>query len=460
MSFIGRKLVQGLLTASIAAAMMSGAVYAAEEQEETEMAVSDAEASEEEAETHPPLDAPMAASVPAAEEETVPVDDIKPIDEAISTAREETASETQTESASGATLVVAAPNEYLNVHSDASLSSDVVGKLYTNDVAAVIQDNGDDWVKIQSGGVVGYVLGEYLVTGEEAEVLTDLIKQDVATVDSESEDETDVYSRKDEDSRVMTTISKGAQYTLEETDEDGWTTVVTDEGTGYVRSESVTVGASYPVAQSSDEIKEIRENSTVVDIADEAQKRADNAQAIADAAYEKAEEAMNGIEDMELEEGTSSAAARAAQTLGAVSEIAQKNADASKEHADFAKENMQNHRAEMGQAVADFAVQFVGNPYVWGGSSLTHGTDCSGFTMAVYANFGIGLPHYDASQRGYGIGISSLSDARPGDLVCYYGHVGIYIGDGQIVHAANARDGIKISNADYREIACIRRLFY
>ena len=104
--------------------------------------------------------------------------------------------------------------------------------------------------------------------------------------------------------------------------------------------------------------------------------------------------------------------------------------------------------------------QFVGNPYVYGGSSLTHGTDCSGFTMAVYSNFGVGLPHYDASQRGYGIGIDSISDARPGDLICFYGHVGIYIGDGMMVHASNARDGIKISKADYRPIAAIRRIFY
>lgn len=358
---------------------------------------------------------------------------------------------------SSGSFVVAAPNEYLNVHKEPSLSSEIVGKLYTNDIAKVLQDNGDEWTKIMSGDVVGYVLDEYLVKGETAEVLTDLIKTDVATVDASSEEEIIVYRDKDENSRKVATLSTGEQYTVEETDEDGWTKVVTDKGTGYVKSDEVNVAPSYPVAESTEQRQERLENSTIVDLADDAQKRADDAQAVADAVSQQAEEARNSLEE---EEGSSASALRAAETLEAASDIAQKNADASQESADSAKEHMQSHRSEMGQAVADFALQFVGNPYVWGGSSLTHGTDCSGFTMAVYANFGVSLPHYDASQRGYGIGISSLADARPGDLICYYGHVGIYIGDGQIVHAANRRDGIKVSRADYMTIAAIRRIFY
>lgn len=111
-----------------------------------------------------------------------------------------------------------------------------------------------------------------------------------------------------------------------------------------------------------------------------------------------------------------------------------------------------------GQAVADYACQFVGNPYVWGGSSLTNGADCSGFIMSVYAKFGVSLPHSSAAMRSCGTGVS-YSEAMPGDIICYSGHVAIYLGGGSIVHASNERDGIKISgNAAYRTILSVRRV--
>lgn len=113
-----------------------------------------------------------------------------------------------------------------------------------------------------------------------------------------------------------------------------------------------------------------------------------------------------------------------------------------------------------GEMVAAYALQFVGNPYVYGGCSLTKGTDCSGFVMLIYRHFGVNLPHYDAAIRTKGKSVPSLQEAKAGDIICYYGHVAIYLGDGRIVHASNSRDGIKISErADYRTIAGIRRIF-
>ena len=354
-------------------------------------------------------------------------------------------------------LAVAAPNVYLNIHTDASLGSEVIGKLYSNDVAKILQDNGGDWVKIKSGSLVGYVLGEYLVKGDEAALLSELVKKNVAVVDN-SENEVKVHKNKSEKNVIMT-VSQGEQIEVRENMEeenDGWIEVATENGKGYVKMEDVSVTDSYPVAETAEEQQERIENATVKDIADDAQKKADKASEVAQAAAQKAEEAASLIEDAE----PTKAEEKAAVTALAVAEKAQTAADNTKVTAETAKKEMLNHGAETGQAVADFALQFVGNPYVWGGSSLTHGTDCSGFTMAVYSNFGVSLPHYDASQRGYGIGIDSISDARPGDLICFYGHVGIYIGDGMMVHASNARDGIKISKADYRPIAAIRRIFY
>ena len=111
-----------------------------------------------------------------------------------------------------------------------------------------------------------------------------------------------------------------------------------------------------------------------------------------------------------------------------------------------------------GQRVVNYAKRFLGNPYRWGGTSLTSGADCSGFVQSVYANFGVSLPRtsYEQQNAGYEV---SYADAQPGDLICYGGHVAIYMGNGQIVHASNARDGIKVSdNAAYRTITSVRRL--
>lgn len=110
-----------------------------------------------------------------------------------------------------------------------------------------------------------------------------------------------------------------------------------------------------------------------------------------------------------------------------------------------------------GKEIAIYACGFVGNPYVAGGTSLTNGTDCSGFTQSVYKAYGYSIPRSSTSQRTAGREVS-YEDAEPGDIICYPGHVAIYIGNGKIVHASSAKTGIKISNALYRSILCVRRI--
>ncbi|MCI9676899.1 MAG: hypothetical protein HFH06_14290 [Lachnospiraceae bacterium] len=112
---------------------------------------------------------------------------------------------------------------------------------------------------------------------------------------------------------------------------------------------------------------------------------------------------------------------------------------------------------DLGKQIANYACQFIGNPYVSGGTSLTSGADCSGFTYRVYADFGYSLPRTSTQQRSAGTGVS-YDEAQPGDLICYEGHVAIYIGNNLIVHASSSRTGIKISNAQYKTILSVRRI--
>ena len=113
--------------------------------------------------------------------------------------------------------------------------------------------------------------------------------------------------------------------------------------------------------------------------------------------------------------------------------------------------------SDLGKQIANYACQYIGNPYVSGGTSLTSGADCSGFTYRVYADFGYSLPRTSSQQRSAGTGVS-YEEAQPGDLICYDGHVAIYIGNNLIVHASSSKTGIKISNAQYKTILSVRRI--
>ncbi len=158
---------------------------------------------------------------------------------------------------------------------------------------------------------------------------------------------------------------------------------------------------------------------------------------------------------------TEAAQTEAAQTEAAQTEAAQTETAATEAQTEAAATTSTSSSSSTGQAIANYAVQFVGNPYVYGGTSLTNGADCSGFTQSVFAHFGISISRTAASQACGGTSVS-LSDIQPGDLLFYsnggsIGHVALYIGNGQIVHASTSSTGIIISNYNYRTPVCARR---
>lgn len=303
-------------------------------------------------------------------------------------------------------LVIAQVNDYVNVRSIASEDGEIVGKLYDNSVGTFIkEENG--WYEIQSGNVQGYVKAEYCVTGEAAIALAKEVGTRLATVNT-----TTLFVRAEATtgSSVIGMVPVGDVLIVEE-EIEGWVKVDIEEGFGWVSAEFVDLTTEFVQAESKAE-----------------------------------EEARLAKEEAERKKARQAAAAASTKTSSSSATTTASSVTITGD-------------SEMGVSVAEYAVQFVGNPYVYGGTSLTNGADCSGFVMSVYANFGVSLPHSSSSDRTQGSAVDGLENAQPGDLICYSGHVALYIGDGQIVHASTSKTGIIISNASYKKILAIRRIF-
>ena len=261
------------------------------------------------------------------------------------------------------------------------------------DSAAQVLEYLDGWTKVRSGSAEGYVPADSLITGGEASLRAEEFEDHTVTVTAYA---LNVRDGQGTGADILTQVGLGETYEVTGDPVDGWYPVKVGEIDGWVSGNYVTEETSYSYGETKEE------------------------------------------EEARLEEKARRAEeARAAET-GAAAGILPGG-------------------SVTGQAVIDYACQFIGNPYVWGGTSLTDGADCSGFVQSVYAHFGVSLPRttYEMVNSGYAV---SYAEALPGDLILYDGHVGLYMGDGTIVNAMNEADGIGICSATYTNIIAVRRV--
>lgn len=348
---------------------------------------------------------------------------------AAETTTEETTEETTTKEPSiYDSIAMSQVDNYVNVRAGASTDSEIVGKIYNNCAANIIAVEGD-WYKIESGNCTGYIKSEYFVTGDAAEAVAIQCGYVNATVTTQT---LNVRDGQGTENKLLTQLPEGGVFDVIEYG-DGWVYLNVDEDIqGWVSMDYVDIGVKFDTAIT------LEEEQAIIEEKERLAREAAEAEAAARAAAEA--EAAARAEEAARQEANN------VQSRPTVSETVDTSS-----------------ASALRQAVVAYALQFVGNPYVYGGSSLTNGTDCSGFTMSVYSYFGYGLPHQSGSQSSCGRRVST-SELLPGDLLFYtnggssIGHVALYIGGGQVVHASTPATGIKISNANYRTPLCAVRI--
>ena len=415
-------------------------------------------------------------------------------------------------------LIFAQCENYINIRSEADENSEVVAKLYNDGSATLEETEEDGWYKIKSGNATGYVKAEYFATGEEAKEIADKVAYNVAVVNAEA---LNVRATPSEESTVIDVASQSDE--LEVVDTSGeWTTVALGNDVyGFIHPDYCEYKTYYPTAVTLEEEAAAKAEAdrqaaeasaaraTEQPVEEDGSYAEDTSPADAtytdetpatdtayvdetpetdapyteapetDAPYTEAPETEVPETDAPYTEApetevpetdapyTEAPETEAPETDAPYTEAPETDApyteapETDAPYTEAPETEAPASDSSVGQEIANYAVQFVGNPYVYGGTSLTNGADCSGFTQSVMANFGIYIARTAADQS-YGGTSVSISDIQPGDLLFYsdgggISHVALYIGGGQIVHAATESQGIIISSYNYDSPVCAAR---
>lgn len=335
-------------------------------------------------------------------------------------------------------LGVSIATNYVNIRKEPSTESEIVGKLYNGCAADILEWLEGDWVRIVSGDVEGYIASNYLATGKEAEKLVDKYAEKYATV---ARTQTlRVREQPSTESRTLELIPLGERFpVIKEYEEWAEILISTDDRgrdfTGFVHKDYIDIEVIFKKAIS------IEEEQRLIRQQQEAERaEAERLQRLAE------EQERKRLEEERRKEEERKAAEEKKQSSTSTSGGGGSSGSA------------------LGIEIANYAQKFVGNRYVWGGTSLTKGADCSGFVYTIYKQFGYNIPRVSRDQAKSAGRKVDISERQPGDLIFYrdnkgvVNHVALYIGDDKIVHAASSKQGIIISKYNYRKVYCIRRV--
>lgn len=298
-------------------------------------------------------------------------------------------------------LSFAQVSRYVNIRSKPSEESKILGKLYNNSAATILEKEGD-WYKVKSGTVEGYIMGSYLKTGQEADQLAKSLGTKIADVNTQT---LRVREKANTDSSIITLVPNGEELQVNK-ELDDWLKITVEGKTGYVSADYVTVKTVY-------------------------------------------EEAVSIQEEQER------IAQEEASTRNSSNNSSKKQSTYSNSNSSKTSSSSSSSKSSVRSKIVNYALKFQGNPYKWGGTSLTRGADCSGFTQSVFEDYGIYIPRTSRSQAASGRRVS-LDNIQPGDLVFYskrgtINHVAIYIGNGKVISASSPSTGIRVTSLYYRD---------